>query len=113
MNSWPTTIGTGIVACAHASQWRMCRSVPQIDVLRTRISTSASPGTGCGTSSIHRPGSALALTSALTRSTPISVATSVNAAIARSMSSSLCAADICVRIRALPCGTTGKQNAIT
>ena len=35
------------------------------------------------------------------------VLTSSKAAIARSMSSVECAADICVRIRAWPCGTTG------
>ena len=113
MNSWPTTIGTGMVACAHASQWWMCRSVPQIEVLRTRIFTSPSPGSGSGTSCIHRPGSALAFTSAFMHTTPISLPTSMNAATAMSMSASLCAADICVRMRALPCGTTGYENAVT
>ena len=100
-----------MVACAHASQWWMCRSVPQIDVLRTRMSTSPSPGSGSGTSCIHRPGSGLAFTSALMHrtltTTPISGRPATNASTAWSMSSSVCAADICVRIRALPCGTTG------
>jgi len=36
-----------------------------------------------------------------------------NAATARSMCSSVCAADSCTRIRAFPCGTTGKLNPIT
>ena len=44
---------------------------------------------------------------------PIARPTRTNAPIAMSMSASLCAADICVRIRALPCGTTGNENAIT
>ena len=41
------------------------------------------------------------------------VLTSSKAAIARSMSSAECAADICVRMRAWPRGTTGNENAIT
>ena len=45
--------------------------------------------------------------------TGTAVLTSSNAAIARSMSSVECAADICVRIRAWPLGTTGNENAIT
>src|SRR5262245_21276771 len=42
----------------------MCRSVPQMPVRRTRISTSPGPGFGWGTSWSHSPGSAFALTSA-------------------------------------------------
>src|SRR5690606_24787506 len=42
----------------------MCRSVPQIAVFSTRISTSLGPGTGTGTCSIHRPFAASRLTSA-------------------------------------------------
>src|SRR5450759_2068544 len=42
----------------------MCRSVPQIPVIRTRMSTSLIPGTGSGTASSHSPRSALLLTSA-------------------------------------------------
>ena len=45
--------------------------------------------------------------------TPSSVPTSTNAATARSMSSTECAAFICVRIRAVSCGTTGKEKPIT
>ena len=41
------------------------------------------------------------------------VLTSSKAAIARSMSSVECAADICVRMRAWPRGTTGKEKPIT
>ena len=42
----------------------MCRSVPQMPVRSTLISTSLMPISGTGTSSSHRPGSALLLTSA-------------------------------------------------
>jgi hypothetical protein len=82
-------------------------------VLRTRISTSPSPGSGSGTSCIQSPGSACAFTNAFMTMTPISVPTFVNAATAVSMSASVWAADIWVRMRALPWGTTGKLNAIT
>ncbi len=44
----------------------MCRSVPQIPVLRTRIRTSLIPISGSGTSSSQRPSWAFALTSART-----------------------------------------------
>ena len=54
-------IGTGIVFWAQASQLYMCTSVPQIDVLRTRMRTSSPPTSGTGTSSSQSPGSALAL----------------------------------------------------
>ena len=64
MNSWPTTIGHGMVACAHASHLWMWRSVPQIEVFRTRMSTSPSPTSGSGTSCNHSPGSANAFTNA-------------------------------------------------
>ena len=39
--------------------------------------------------------------------------TRTKASTAWSMSASLCAADICVRMRALPCATTGYENAVT
>jgi hypothetical protein len=39
--------------------------------------------------------------------TPNCLPTSVNAAIARSICSVVCAADTCIRMRAWPCGTTG------
>ena len=42
-NSCPTTIGTGIVCFAQASQVSMCTSVPQIPVRSTLISTSLIP----------------------------------------------------------------------
>ena len=47
------------------------------------------------------------------QSPAIAVLTSTKASTARSMSSVECAADICVRIRAWPRGTTGNENAIT
>lgn len=50
--------------CAQPSQARMCRSVPQMPVRSTLISTSPGPYSGSGTSMSHRPGSALCLTSA-------------------------------------------------
>ena len=65
-NSCPITSGTGIVFCAQASHEWMCRSVPQMPVLRTRISTSLIPTSGSGTSSSQSPGSAFAFTSART-----------------------------------------------
>ena len=55
-NSWPTTMGTGIVRCAQSSQLYMCKSVPQMPVRSTRISTSLMPTSGSGTSSSQRPG---------------------------------------------------------
>src|ERR1700726_118620 len=57
-------IGTGIVFCAQASQLYICTSVPQIDVLKTRISTSSPFTSGTGTVSSHKPGSAFAFTTA-------------------------------------------------
>ena len=63
-NSWPTTIGTGIVWRAQASQLWMCTSVPQIPVRSTRINTSLMPICGTGTSSNQRPGRASRFTSA-------------------------------------------------
>src|SRR6267142_5370653 len=42
----------------------MCTSVPQMDAFNTRISTSSPRTSGTGTSSSHRPGSALAFTTA-------------------------------------------------
>src|SRR4051812_25308162 len=45
--------------------------------------------------------------------TPSSAPTALNAVIARSTSSKLCAADSWTRIRAWPRGTTGKANPIT
>ena len=64
-NSCSTTIGTGIVFAAQASQEWMCRSVPQTPLLRTRIDTSLMPIWGSGTSCNQRLGSAFALTRAL------------------------------------------------
>ena len=45
-NSWPTTSGGSIVFAAHASHDSMCRSVPQMPVLWTRIRTSLMPISG-------------------------------------------------------------------
>ena len=65
-NSCPTTIGTGIVRCAQASQARMCRSVPQMPVRSTRISTSLMPTSGSGASTSQSPGRASDFASAFT-----------------------------------------------
>ena len=63
---------------------------------------------GIGCSSIQIPGSRFALTSAfMDQITPISRPTLPKASSALSICTSSCAADICVRIRALPFGTTG------
>src|SRR5207248_11800075 len=56
--------GTGIVFCAQASQLYICTSVPQMEVLRTRIRTSSPSTSGTGTCSSHKPGSGLAFTTA-------------------------------------------------
>ncbi len=65
-NSCPRTSGVRIACCAQPSQFRMCRSVPQIPVRSTLISTSPGPTAGSGTSASQSPGSALSLTSAFT-----------------------------------------------
>src|SRR5207249_11925583 len=57
-------IGTGIVFWAQASQLYICTSVPQMDVLRTRMRTSSPATSGTGTFSSHNPGSAFAFTTA-------------------------------------------------
>ena len=44
---------------------------------------------------------------------PVDFPTLANAATARSICAGVCAADICVRMRALPFGTTGKLKPIT
>jgi hypothetical protein len=49
----------------------------------------------------------------LTPHIPNSSRAAANASAARSRSASVCAADTCVRMRALPGGTTGYENAIT
>src|SRR5713101_3930677 len=49
----------------------MCRSVPQIPVRWTRMSTSLIPGLGSGTSVSHSPRSARLLTSAFMGLAPI------------------------------------------
>src|SRR6478672_10603616 len=48
-NSWPITRGGLTAPCAHSFQSKMCRSVPQIPVRSTRISTSLMPICGSGT----------------------------------------------------------------
>src|SRR5919197_6307868 len=53
-----------MVFSAHGSHDSMCRSVPQIPVLRTRIRTSLIPISGRGTSRSSSPGPAFVLTSA-------------------------------------------------
>src|SRR6476619_5425559 len=63
-NSWPTMSGGWMVFCAHGSQSAMCRSVPQMPVLCTRIRTSLIDISGSGTSRSSRPGPAVDLTSA-------------------------------------------------
>src|SRR6266480_5916411 len=57
-------IGTGIVFWAQASQLYICTSVPQMEVLRTRMRTSSPATSGTGTFSSHNPGSAFAFTTA-------------------------------------------------
>ena len=66
-NSCPTTSGGSIVFAAQLSHDSMCRSVPQIPVLWTRIRTSLMPIVGRGTSWSRSPGPASALTRASIR----------------------------------------------
>src|SRR5204862_6424214 len=63
-NSCPIVIGTGMVFWAQESQLYICTSVPQMEVLRTRIRTSSPATSGTGTVSSHNPGSAFAFTTA-------------------------------------------------
>ena len=65
-NSWPTISGGWMVFAAHGSHDSMCRSVPQIPVLWTRIRTSLIPIVGSGTSRRTSPGPASGLTRAST-----------------------------------------------
>lgn len=69
-NSWPTVSGVAIVFCAQPSQERMCRSVPQIPVRFTLMSTSPGPVSGSGTSVSQSPGSAFSLTNAFNATAP-------------------------------------------
>src|SRR5215831_7623589 len=62
--SCPTCIGTGIVFCAQSSQFQMCRSVPQIAVLRMRIMTSLCPISGFLRRVSVRPGARSSFASA-------------------------------------------------
>src|SRR5207253_5684725 len=64
--SWPTCMGTGMVFCAHSSQFQMCRSVPQIAVLRIRIMTSLCPTSGFFTRVRVRPGARSSFANAFT-----------------------------------------------
>ena len=107
MNSWPITIGTLMVFCDQASQFQMWMSVPQMLALRTLISTSLGPISGTGTSCIQIPRLGLGLDQRPHRITPRARPTLAKAAMARSSCSRVCAADIWVRMRAWPCGTTG------
>ena len=63
-NSCPAMSGTGMVFCAHSSQFQMWMSVPQMPVLLTFISTSSGPISGTGSCCSHRPSAACALTRA-------------------------------------------------
>src|SRR3954452_16891440 len=53
-----------MVFCAHASQLKMCMSVPQIAVFAILMSTSLGPTLGTSMSFIQMPGLASLLTSA-------------------------------------------------
>ena len=46
--SWPTIIGTGMVFLAHASQFQMWMSVPQMPVFATFTRISSGPISGTG-----------------------------------------------------------------
>src|SRR5436309_14259188 len=55
-----------MVFCAHSSQFQMCRSVPQIAVLRIRIMTSLCPTSGFFTRVSVRPGARSCLANSFT-----------------------------------------------
>src|SRR5579875_1827848 len=50
--------------CAHSSQWKMWRSVPQTEAVSTAMRTSVGPICGTGTSRISMPGAAVGFTRA-------------------------------------------------
>ncbi len=94
----------------------MWMSVPQIAVLRIRIITSLWPTSGFFTRVSVSPGARSSFASALMFAVSVSFGqpiapsarpTRANAATAFAISSPVCAALICVRMRALPFGTTG------
>ncbi|GAA3209727.1 hypothetical protein GCM10020256_07200 [Streptomyces thermocoprophilus] len=66
----PDDEGVLMVCWAQPSQFRMCRSVPQIPVRSTLMRTSPGPTAGSGTSMSQSPGSAFCLTSAFTTTAP-------------------------------------------
>ena len=104
-----------MVFCAQSSQFQMWMSVPQMPVFATFTSTSSGPISGTG--SILHPEAGLGLGFdegfhvIAHQMIPAPRPASVNASIAKSTSASLSAADICVRMRALPFGTTGIEEA--
>src|ERR1700710_500606 len=51
-------------ACAHSSQWKMWRSVPQTEAVSTATRTSVAPTEGTGISRISMPGAAVGFTRA-------------------------------------------------
>ena len=131
--SWPIVIGVGIVFCAHSSQLKMWMSVPQMPVLWTLTSTSSGPIAGIGSSLSQRPGSGFCLTRAF-MGAPVVDAVADRVSRARSATATISpalaprprrprsrsrrpaavsAADIWVRMRAAPFGTTGKKKPAT
>ena len=101
----------------------MWMSVPQIAVFRIRIITSLCPTSGLLTRVSVRPGARSSFASAFIvspvrislsyRIAPSALPTFAKAATAPAIWASPCAALICVRMRALPFGTTGYENPIT
>ena len=53
--SWPMVMGVLMVFWLHSSHLYMCRSVPQMAVFLILMSTSFTPTSGTGTSSIQMP----------------------------------------------------------
>ena len=118
--SWPMIIGTGMVFCAQSSQFQMWMSVPQMPVLRDLHQhlvrrRSRAPARSCS----QRPGSGFGFDQGLHVVTHQLDDPELAAGIGEGLDRrSRCpprvsAADICVRMRALPFGTTGKKKPAT
>ena len=114
-------MGTGMVFWLQASQFQMCMSVPQMADVWMRISTSLGPMAGWARPPSTDPGSRLLLTNAFMCLLP-RIGLLDDAQGAAHLGERLdggvdvggvWAADIWVRMRAWPLGTTGKKKPVT
>ncbi|OPZ06608.1 MAG: hypothetical protein BWZ09_00281 [Alphaproteobacteria bacterium ADurb.BinA305] len=108
-----------MVFCAHSSHFQIWMSVPQIAVFLILMRTSLGPTSGFSTLVSVSPTDGVNLAKAFMgflsidisgrghAIAPSALPTLAKAATARSICAVVCAALICVRMRALPLGTTG------